>query len=338
MEKQTIIRSAAIVAAGIAASVTGAHYLLDGRSDTRRAAAVEEPLAPQVQNVSLLSGAATAEIDATDTTLPADATFLALSDPDSAFTDDMAPQLTVADMGGSAAPAEHCDPQLEARDMIDALIELSVTAPCHANERLVVSHGDLVFSAYTDESGNFSTYLPALSERARLDVFVGDSVFLQTELHMPEATAHHRVVLQWTGLAGFGLHAFHRSAVFGGAGHLHALQPFDPMQEETFLISLGEPRGPEPMLAQIYSVPVELVQDSRIELELQFDAKHCGQELSAFILQSGAGIASGIKEASFATPPCPSADGFLVMELPILAPQHAQIHAGAALLLQDLSE
>lgn len=348
MEKQTIIRGAAIVVAGVAASVMGAQYLLDGRTASQTARTTMPSEAPQVVSAGFMAGtSSTSKLESDSSIKLETADFAALSDAASspeakAALSDFAPQLAAADLSAepteTSAQAIDCTPQLEARDTIDALIELSLIAPCHPNERLVVSHSDLAFSAYTNDMGSFSTYLPALTQTARIDVFLGETEFLQTEVDVPEADDHFRVALQWTGDDGFGLHAYHHGADFGSEGHLYAQKPFDSSLEEAFLISLGEKRGPEPMLAEVYSIPARIAQLERIELELQFDSGQCGQELSAYVLQSGTGIATEIKEARFTTPPCPTENGFLVMGLPIMAPQHAQALSATAPVLLELME
>ncbi len=348
MEKQTIIRGAAIVVAGITASILGAQYLLEGRQASESAHLAVPSDARNVMSAGFMPAGTTAPRIAADDRLEIDETsFLSLSDPAvlpdaTPALDDFAVQsaLPEASATSSAGPlqATDCTPQLTAQDTFDALIEFTVTAPCHPHERLVISHADLAYSAYTSDTGTYSAYLPALAETARIDVFLGETEFLQATVTVPEADAHYRLVLQWTGEARFGLHAYHRGAAFGEEGHLHALRPFDPEIEEAFLISLGEQRGQEPMLAEIYSVPAELAQTSRLELELQFQAAQCAQELSAYVLHTGAGIRSEVKEVGFATPACPSEPGISIMALPVMVPHHAQMQRETAPIILNLND
>ena len=102
-------------------------------------------------------------------------------------------------------------------------------------------------------------------------MFLAEDIYLQAAASVPEADDHVRVALQWSGEASFALHAYHDGASHGENGHVHALRPFDPNLEESFLISLGESGGPEPMVAEIYSVPVTFVENSRLEIEFQFN-------------------------------------------------------------------
>lgn len=345
MEKQTIIRGAAIVVAGIAASTFGAQYILGSKKAPAPAQQVSIPSQPtQIMGAGLL-GNPPQTTPESETTLPIEgASFAALSDgPGSAPAvesgSDFVPKLALADEAAGFDTKVDCTPRLVSRPAIDALIELSLEAPCHKNERLVVSHEDLAFSAYTSDSGSFSAYLPALSADAKIDVFLAEDIFLQSEVQIDDVEAHTRVIVQWTGEAGFALHAYHRGAQFGDDGHIHALKPFDPGLDEAFLISLGERRGPEPMLAEIYSTPAHLASDSRVELELQFTAQQCGQDVSAYILTTGTSASANVKEAGFAMPDCPAESGTVVMELQAMASlHHAQKPSQTGLLLSDLKD
>jgi hypothetical protein len=329
MEKQTIIRGVAIAVAGIAASVYGTHILMGNPGTT--ASVAQNSLSGSVAQVK-----SAGFLGSTTQTPPSEehrievneASFTALTDDTSlASTEaviDFAQQLAQAD-DAPAPTGPDCTPLLTAHPAIDALIEVSLTAPCHPQERLVISHADLAFSAYTSDNGSFSTYVPAFTVDGRIDLFLGDDIFLQTAAQVTDFDAHIRVALQWMGDAGFALHAYHMGARFGDSGHIHALKPFDAELDEAFLISLGEQRGPEPMLAQVYSIPAHLAGNSRVELALDFSGQDCESEMSAFVLQSGGGAATEVNDVSFSTPDCPSDGGTLVMPLALPMAQHARV-------------
>ncbi len=340
MEKQTIIRGAAIVVAGIAASTFGAQHLLGGKqSPATDTQASMQAQSPQVMGAGVMGNLSTQS--PSDALHLEDTSFTALSDgkrnrPALETGTDFAPKLALAEGVDPVEAPVDCTPHLVSRPAVDALIELSLDAPCHANERLVVSHDDLAFSAYTTDNGSFSAYIPALSSDAKIDVFLSDDIFLQTAVQIDDVDAHARVVLQWSGDAAFSLHAYHRDARYGEDGHIHALKPFDAALDEAFLISLGENRGPEPMLSEIYSIPSHMAASSRVELELQFSAQQCGETVSAFVLNTGSGVSAEVKEASFALPGCPAENGALVMELPMITPQHAELPFGTEMMTLEI--
>lgn len=347
MEKQTIIRGAAIVIAGIAASTYAAQNLLyssPSQSAGYDASVTAQPT--QILGAGLVSGGGQLKIEgqtsgaemASDAPAsegedgsPVVMAALSSGNPQSALPagEDFAPKLARAEAGaetGALGAVQDCTPQLVAAASVDALIELQLTAPCHRNERVVVSHGDLAFSGFTSSEGRFNSYLPALAADAKIDVFLSDDQFLQASVAVESVERHLRVALQWSGDSSFSLHAYHDGAAFGSEGHLNASRPFDPNQDEAFLIALGAAHGLEPMRAEIYSIPAELASIARLEVEMRYSAAQCGRDLSAYVLQTGPGADDDIKELVFAVPECPAQEGSLVMPLPFEAPRHASLN------------
>lgn len=251
--------------------------------------------------------------------------------PDGLRDLDLGPQLAFAGNDAADTP-DHCTPLIEVTAGPDALVELSLFAPCQSDSRFVASHDDLAFSAFLDADGRYTAYLPALSPSARFDVFLSDDTHLHKTLDMRDVQAHKRVVLQWTGDARFGLHAFHNGAQFGDSGHLHAARPFDPELDEAFLISLGDLRGPEPILAQIYSVPVEHLANARVEVELAFSEADCGRDVMAFVSQTLGTSGTPATELTFSAPDCPTTAGAMVMGLEFASLPARALTSQAALL------
>lgn len=302
MEQQTVLRSAAIIAVAIAASYYGAqHFLTRDAGDT--AVSVLPAEGPDSRSLTV-----------------ADAQMTAFSSDTPAASDG---QIQPQTLGANGHDGAECTPSLTARPAIDALIEVTLDAPCHPNERLVVSHADLAFSAETSEAGRFTTFLPALAAEASIDLFLGDDTFLQAATKVEGLEEHFRVVVQWTGPAALGLHGFHGDAEFGSSGHLHAGNRFDSGVDAAFLVSLGTPYGPDAMLAEIYSIPAGLAGSGRAELQLDFSSTDCGQIITAYITEIGPDASSDVKPAAFSTPDCPAEPGTLVMQLPLLTSQHA---------------
>lgn len=329
MDKKIILRGVAILCAGISASIFAVNQL-SGNSKPEGQVDFSQLQAPstKVMGASLVGGSARLELhdQAERMDAPAFTGSAGQSEQTAGAPDDAGLSTDSSILTGSHASSEDaseysslgfiddgCSPTLSATLMVDALIELSIDAPCHPEERLVISHDDLVFSAATNANGNYSAFVPALSADAKIDVFLAEDVYLQTALKVPEADDHIRVTLQWSGEANFALHAYHDGASHGENGHVHALRPFDPNLEESFLISLGDPHGPEPMIAEIYSVPATFIDKTRLEIEFQFTQKQCGQDFSAYISNNRTGAEKALKEVSFAVADCPTDSGLAIM-------------------------
>lgn len=352
MNSQIIIRGTAIAIAGIAASIFAAkEFMVEAPQSHAQTQVSPQNTNGAVVGASLLgAGSAPAEISAQPANSQAEDTLIfdadladgtenstqreaelvlgALdtvvpSDTASRLDADFRPELALAETSTRDNDAS-CAPVMTLEPSVDALVNLRVTAPCNMSERIVISHDDLAFSAYTDDDGVLSVYIPALSENASVDAFLEDGTILQDSVTVPDVALHHRVIVQWTGDIGLSLHAFHRGAAYDSSGHIHASRPFDPDLQEAFVIGLGEARGPEPMMAHIYSVPVSMLDQSRMELEAVHDMRSCGKDVSAYIVQSGGGLRAELKELSLAMPACGMDQGLAVIALPFEHARHAE--------------
>ena len=294
MNKKVLMRSAAIAVAGISVSLLSAQILLPERiADTA-----------QTPSAETISSTAARGLDIEDA-------------QKAAFTANAGSHAPVTAPAASAG--DDCQPVLSVRATVDALIAVTLDAPCHPDTPLVASHADLAFSQRTDAQGRYSGFIPALTPEARLNIFLGEDVFLEAQSTVDDLDEHIRIVAQWTGAIDLALHGFHGGADFGAPGHLHAGNPFDPDTDGAFLIALGETDSPDAMRAEIFSIPAPLAPASRAELALAFDSTLCGQDISAFILTRGAGWMSDMAEARFTTPDCPADAGLLIMDLPLPA-------------------
>jgi hypothetical protein len=356
MKRQILIRGAAIAFAGVAASVFAAQQFMGPNAQTARM--TTPGASEQVKSASLMGASApttpnaVAQQDLAFTAPEAPAGTLDLSQADIGpaessapfsaddqiaaldtfseptdrlqLTNDAQAPMTLAQMGTQANDGS-CLTSLTAVPAIDALVDVRLTAPCAPNARIVFSHGDLAFSAYTDETGSFAAYVPALGMTANIEAFLPDQTLVQAQAIVPDAAQHVRVVVQWTGNDGVMLHAFHRDAAYGQAGHIHASRPFDPDMDGAFVLSLGESRGPEPMLSQVYSIPTTMLDQTRLELEVAVTPQNCGRDVTAYIAKTGSGQTGILEELTLAMPECSSANGMLIVPLALVASMQANL-------------
>lgn len=356
MKRQVIIRSIAIAFAGIAASVFATKELLIDRSAPASGYAAGVTKTPDSVKGASLIGAGTeaagnrSAANATDPQISPERVegslpILAFDPPEThAPAQEMASELTLSALDGSLTPQTErvlqedfrpelalveagrmdesmlCEPDMRLNPLPEGMVQLQVIAPCQGDGRIVVSHGDLAFSAFLDADGVYQAGIPVLGSDARFYVFLPDDSMLQASAHLPDLGDHHRVVLQWMGDYGVGLHAFHRDAGFGEVGHIFADSPHDPELAAARLVMLGDARGPEPMLAQIYSVPVDQRDAVRLELELAFDQRSCGRDILAHVMQIAPGLEGDLSEVSLAMPDCDAEAGLVILALPLQSP------------------
>lgn len=321
MNRQLIIRGAAVSIAAIAASVFLAGQFLGDKETLANGAITDAPT--EIRGASVVGSSGSTKPPA-DTAPALDIAALDKSADTSAAPsteDGFQPELTFVDTSQSVAepqPAEVslCDASLSAAPAIDGLVEIRLDAPCNVGERVVISHGDLAYSALLDDAGSYTAYIPALSADAKIDAFLADDTYLQAQTEVADHHLHARMIVQWSGAANVSLHAYHRGAAFGEEGHIHAMNPFDTKLEEAFLVALGDNTGIEPMMAEVYSVPVDQAADARVQLEVAVDAQTCGTDLVAFVLSTQGQGAGSVEELNVAMPDCESGDGLVIVDLP----------------------
>jgi hypothetical protein len=173
----------------------------------------------------------------------------------------------------------------------------------------------------TDAEGEYSAFVPALSATVRVDAFLADDSHLQAETDLPEVADYARMVVQWSGADAVSLHAFHRGAEFGGDGHIHALNPFDPALEEAFLVGLGDADAAEPLLAQVYSVPMSEAAGASLQLEVDVTSGNCGTDMIAYVLPKFGARDADMRELGLSMPDCDATGGMVLVDLPFTAPK-----------------
>lgn len=201
-----------------------------------------------------------------------------------------------------------------------ALLELA--APCHGDQPVTVHHGGMFFSGKTDADGGLSLSVPGLSEQA---VFIfafpdGEGVVAQTRL--PDMQAVRRVVLQWSGQAGFELHARAFGADYGTDGHVwHGAQGAPTRgtlagSSGGHMTRLGQIDAGEPHIAEIYTYPAEMSgAGGRIDLsvEAEITAENCGLEIEAQIHAHGTAGSVRTRHVTLAVPGCDAIGDYLVL-------------------------
>jgi len=219
------------------------------------------------------------------------------------------------------APRFGCDLVLEARPVAAAMVRLTLSAPCLAEERFALHHGGMMFAALTDADGNAEHTVPALSETA---VFIatfatGDSAVARAEMSTLEY--YHRVVVQWSGTEGLGIHALEYGADYEESGHVWAGAARDMAAaargEGGFVTRLGDPEVFEPMLAEVYTFPLGTALNEgeiRMSVEAEVTAANCGRDIEAQILQKSGTERMSVRELTLAMPDCDATGDYLVLK------------------------
>lgn len=212
---------------------------------------------------------------------------------------------------------EACPVSLELSNADNALIAVTLVAPCHANERVVLKHAGLTVTAKTTLTGALFADLPALLQDAQVEVMFKDNTSVAASVAVPEMATLRRFAVQWQQDDAFQLHGFEDGSDFGGPGDVSQVTPHQPVAgapaKGGFMTLLGDASTDLPMLAQVYTYP----KDSKIKPEIVVEAAvtpaTCGREVLGQTLQTTAD-AVNVSDMSLAMPDCDAVGDYLVLK------------------------
>ncbi|MFN3845690.1 MAG: hypothetical protein ACK4RZ_07690 [Paracoccaceae bacterium] len=260
-----------------------------------------EPRVPQVQQPVLPAEAATDAVVEQETaaeTLVAAATIsdsAPIIPTKDAFNDD----------GGSDCPIN-----LDLVAQSGAMIGVSLLAPCHADQRVVLRHEGLAVTGRTSSSGALFLSLPAFTAVAEVQAAfaMGDKV---TEtLTMTDFDGIERFAVQWQDADAFQLHAFENGAGYDQPGHISAAFTGKPGMTGVMTV-LGDTSTDLPLLSEIYTFGPETTAD--VVLEAAVTETACGRELLGETIHAKNGRVV-VTEVTVAMPDCDAVGDILVLK------------------------
>lgn len=204
------------------------------------------------------------------------------------------------------AGGDRCRPELELAPQPGAMIHLSLSAPCNRNQRIVVRHSGLAFSAQTQADGQAALVFPALKSDAMVAVYLQDARLVLGKVEVPDATAYTRFAVIWDDPAEFELRVTDGSKVLVGST--------TPMPgEDQRVIALGQPGTQVPVHAQVYSAPGHDLGQVDITGELRITPASCGRTLRLETVYSAGGLTNHA-EREVTVPLCGTAGDILVLK------------------------
>lgn len=213
--------------------------------------------------------------------------------------------------------AEKCPVTFDLMAEPSAMIGLTLIAPCHESERVVIKHAGLVVSARTTASGSLFTSIPAMDAEGAVEVLFGDDETATAAIKMPEVTTMRRFAVQWQANDAFQIHAFENGASYGQPGHISAADPHRPGAGIPaiggFLIQLGDQSSALPLVAEVYSFPVDPAAKVDVVVEAEVTTETCGRELLGETLISIGGKVK-VTDLTLAMPECDGIGDYLVLK------------------------
>lgn len=214
-----------------------------------------------------------------------------------------------------------CDITMNATPTAGALVDLVLTAPCNASERVTLHHQGLMFTDVLQPDGTLSVSIPALAEQA---IFIaafpsGDGAMATTEV--TSLPFYDRVAVQWKGDAGLQLHAREFSAEYFSAGHIWAASAGNltaaAKGEGGFLTRLGQMDAPDALVAEVYSFPSGTARRAGavlLSVEAEVMASNCDARIEAQTLEIRDGEPLRTHDLTLEMPGCDTIGDFLVLK------------------------
>lgn len=210
-----------------------------------------------------------------------------------------------------------CAVTLDLMSEANAMIGVTMLAPCHGNERVVLKHGGLAVSGLTTPNGALFTGIPAMEQAARIEVLFSDGERVEATIDVPEVADLRRFAVQWQAEDAFQVHAFEDGAGYGDAGHVSGADPHRPAvgapAKGGFLTLLGDSTTENPLLAEVYTFPADPDADPDVVIEAAVTDATCGRELLGETLNSLGGTVA-ITDLTVAMPECDAVGDYLVLK------------------------
>lgn len=204
------------------------------------------------------------------------------------------------------------------------MVELTLEAPCRANQKADIFHAGTRFTVRLDARGLAQVMVPALEEDAFFNALFADGQTAATDILMLTAEDYRRYALSWKGETGFDLYALENGAEYGTPGMVSAAQPYDARRalagEGGFLSALGSSE-PGAYRTLVYSWPVRLAAGSpapEVNIEAEVLESTCGTEITARFLATGPDLPGEALPLFMDVPGCDAVGQYLVLQNPPL--------------------
>jgi hypothetical protein len=222
---------------------------------------------------------------------------------------------TMADREYDALGQVCADPSLVLTYVAPAMIGTIVSAPCHPNETLRISHAGMSFSVRSNDKGYYFTIIPALAAKGEVTVRFEHGKDLHGARVIPDLGSVVRFAVNTRDQAGLHVNAYVDGAVAGDAGHIRPDNPGLPtLALGGYLTRLGAQDADLPMLAEIFTAPANRPR-SRIEVVADVTPDNCGRDVLGTTFSLSGSVLPDAGAVSFAMPDCDAVGGILVMDV-----------------------
>lgn len=226
--------------------------------------------------------------------------------------------------GALTSPAfaqEGCEAVLVAETSAGAMVRLSVSSTCHADQDVVIHHNGMMISDRMDDAGMLMLAIPALTETALfMAEFSNDGMVAVASTEVPSLSFYDRVALQWQGDMGLELHAREFEGDYMSDDHIWRDSPRSmdraALGEGGFMVQLGNSEIEDAYKAEVYTFPSATVSRQGtvlMSVEAVVSEDNCDQDVSAQTIQVKSDGDMAVRELNLAMPSCDSTGDLLLL-------------------------
>jgi hypothetical protein len=203
--------------------------------------------------------------------------------------------------------SDGCAPVLSLAAAEGAMIDLSLDAPCHAGERIVIRHSGISFTSAMGLDGRLSLSLPALESEALVAAYFEGSAIALATVMVPEVAEKSRFAFQAPFPVTFELRAEEGDTIHVGGSSISG------RAASGRIVTLGSEAVAQPLLAQVYTYPGIDLGSSEVSVEVRITDQTCSRSFVAEtrISQGGAVTAQTLP---FAVPICGTSGDILLLK------------------------
>jgi hypothetical protein len=211
---------------------------------------------------------------------------------------------TVAAISSGSDPA--CALHLDLATAAEAMIDLSLSAPCNLGERVVIRHSGLAFTGSIGADGKLHAQVPALTQDALVAAYVGSSEIVLGKIAVPEVEDFLRIAVHLPAFAKFDLRA-------DEGGQVYVASKTTPGNVPHRIIWLGQGKTEDQLVSQVYSVALREYANPELTVELRITPETCGRTVTAEIVTSRSGrLTQSVRDV--AVPLCGTAGDILLLK------------------------
>ena len=199
-----------------------------------------------------------------------------------------------------------CALRLDLAAAPEAMIDLTLRAPCSIGEPVEIRHSGLAFSGSIAADGKLHLSVPAMTANALVAAYVGKTEIILGQVAVTEVEHFFRLAVHMPAEVQFDLRADEGGQVFAASGQMTGTGP-------QRVVQLGQRRAEDGLISQVYLTALKDLGNPELTAEVRITPETCGRTVAAEIITSRSGrVTHDLRE--IAMPLCGTSGDILLLK------------------------